>query len=252
MEEYNKYFKYGFFIAIFAIIGLLYKGCDDAKKLKDAEIASSNLNKALTDTLHHFQTKEGDWGVEKRTMQAELSTLNSKNLVLTENQKQLVKQVEEQNKTSQTIAAALIELTAKVEGLTNDKPTNITDTTVQFAAKSPDFEYDLTVFNVKPIELKVPKLTLNRIAFPNTQTVNFHWKDNRKEGYPISFSVINTNPYFKITDIQSFAIPELTRERVKPTFLQKIGQFGKSTGGKLTIFGVGVGVGAIAITALQN
>jgi hypothetical protein len=82
--------------------------------------------------------------------------------------------------------------------------------------------------------------------------VNFHWKDDRKEGYPISFNVINTNPYFKVHDIQSYAIPELTREKVKPTFWQKVGQFGKSTGGKLTIFGIGVGVGAIAISALQN
>ena len=248
----EKYFKYGFFIAIFTIIGLLYKGCDDAKKINDAEISSANLNKALADTLHHFQTKEGDWGVEKRTIQAELSTLKDKNLVLTDNQKKLVKQIEDQNKTSQTIAAALIQLTAKVEGLSNEKPSVVTDSTVQFVAVSPDFEYDLTVFNVKPIDLKIPKLTLNRIAFPNTQTINFHWKDDRKEGYPVSFNVINTNPYFKVHDIQSYVIPELKREKVKPTFWQKVGQFGKSRGGKLTIFGVGVGVGAIVISALQN
>lgn len=248
----DKYFKYGFFIAIVAIIALLFKGCDDAKKLKNSEISSANLTKALNDTLHHFQTKEGDWGVEKRTLQTELSNLTDKNVVLTANQQKLVKQVEDQNKTSQTIAAALIELTAKVEGLTDDKPSAVTDSTVQFAESNPNFEFDLTVFNVKPIDLKIPKLTLNRIAFPNTQTVNFHWKDDRKEGYPVSFSVVNTNPYFKVSDIQSFAIPELTREKVKPTFWQKVGQFGKSTGGKLAIFGVGVGVGAIAISALHK
>lgn len=249
----DKYFKYGFFIAIFAIIGLLYKGCDDAKKLKDTKIESSNLTKALSDTLHHFKTKEGDWGVEKRTLQTDLSNLTSKNQVLTENQQKLVKQVEQQNKTSQTIAAALIQLQAEVKGIKNDHPVISTDSSQQFVdTTNTNFQYDIAVFNVKPLEFKRPTLSINRVSFPNTQTVNFHWKDDRKEGYPVSFSVINTNPYFKVSDIQSFAIPELTREKVKPTFWQKVGQFGKSTGGKVAIFGIGVGVGALAISALQN
>lgn len=249
----DKYFKYGFFIAIFAIIGLIYKGCDDAKKLKDTEISSANLTKALNDTLHHFTTKEGDWGVEKRTLQTELSNLTDKNVVLSANQQKLVKQVEQQNKTSETIAAALIQLQAEVRGIKNDHPVASTDSSQQFMdTTNLHFRYDIAVFNVKPIEFKNPTLSINSISFPNTQTVNFHWKNDRKEGYPVSFNVINTNPYFKVTDIQSFAIPELTREKVKPTFWQKVGQFGKSTGGKLTIFGVGVGVGAIVITALQH
>jgi hypothetical protein len=239
----EKYFKYGFFIAVLAVVALTFKMCSDQKSIKDVKIEESNLRKALADTLHHFQTKEGDWGAEKLTMQTELSNLQDKNLVLSENQKTLVKQVEQQNKTSQTIAAALIELTAKVEGLTNEKPIHQTDSSVQFAAKTPDFEYDLTVFNVKPFELKTPTLTLNRIAFPNKQTVNFHWKDDRKEGYPVSFSVVNTNQYFKVTDIQSYAIPELTREKVKPTFWQKVGQLSKTTGGKIVTFAIGAGVG---------
>ena len=250
----DKYFKYGFFIVIFAIIGLLYKGCDDAKKLKDAEVASANLNKALTDTLHHFQTKEGEWGVEKRTLQADLSTLKDNNLVLNANQKALIKEVERQNKQGQVIAAALIELKAEVGGIKNSNPVVSTDSSQQFKSNPADttFQYDIAVLNVKPIEFKTPTLSINSISFPNKQKINFHWKDDRKEGYPISFSVVNSNPYFKVSDIQSYAIPELTREKVKPTFWQKVGQFGKSTGGKLTIFGVGVGVGALAITALQN
>jgi hypothetical protein len=243
----DKYFKYGFFIAIFAVIALTFKMCGDQKKLKDADIQATNLNKALTDTLHHFQTKEGNWGVEKRTMQTDLSNLKDKNLVLTANQKSLIQEVERQNKNGQVIAAALIELTAKVEGLTNDKPTSVTDSSATFAEKSPDLDYDLTISNMRPIQFKTPTLKINRIAFPNTQTVNFHWKDERQEGYPISFSVVNTNKYFKVTDIQSYAIPELTREKVKPTFWQKVGKFSKTTGGKIVFFGAGFALGAAII-----
>lgn len=243
----DKYFKYGFFIAIFAIIALTFKMCGDQKKLKDADIQATNLNKALADTLHHFETKEGDWGVEKRTLQTDLSKLKDDNLVLNANQKSLIKEIERQNKNGQVIAAALIELTAKVEGVINDKPVSVTDSSAQFAESTPDLEYDLTVFNVKPLEFKKPTLSINRIAFPNTQTVNFHWKDDRKEGYPISFSVVNTNKYFKVTDIQSYAIPELTRETVKPTFWQKVGKFSKTTGGKIVFFGAGFALGAAVI-----
>lgn len=247
----DKYFKYGFFITIFIVIALIFKTCNDQDKMKDAALEASNLNKALADTLHHFRTKEGDWGVEKRTLQTDLSTLKDKNQILTENQLKLIKRIDEQNKTSQTIAAALVELTAKVEGLKNDNGIVIGDSSVNFPYKSVDLEYDLTISNIKPIEFKKPTLTINRIAFPNTQTVNFHWKDDRKEGYPISFSITNTNPYFKVTDIQSYAIPELTRKNVKPTFWQKVDNFTKTTGGKVITFGLGVAVGATAVSIIK-
>lgn len=228
---------------ILVVIALTYKTCSDQKEIKDVKIEESNLRRALSDTLRHFQTKEGYWGAEKRTLQTELSNLKDENLVLNENQKKLIKEVERQNKTAQTIAAALIELKAEVAGIKNDKPINQTDSSAQFVANTPDLEYDISVFNIKPFELKTPTLSINRISFPNTQTVNFHWKDDRKEGYPISFSVINSNKYFKVTDIQSYAIPELTRANVKPTFWQKVGQLSKTTGGRIVTFAIGAGVG---------
>lgn len=243
----EKLYQLGLLIAVLAIGGLLFKSCQDNKALSSVKTEESNLRKALTDTLTHFQTKEGDWGVEKRTLQTEMSTLKDNNLNLNANQKALVKEIERQNKNGQTFAAALIELTAKVEGLTNDKPTVQTDSTVQFTSNTPDLQYDLTINNVKPFEFKTPTLSLKRISFPNTQTVNFHWKDEKKEGYPVGFSVINTNPYFKINDLQSYAIPEIKKTELKPTFWNKVGNFGKSTGGKIVIFGAGVIAGGILI-----
>jgi hypothetical protein len=139
---------------------------------------------------------------------------------------------------------SLVQLTAKIEGLTNEKPTNVTDTSIQFTSITPDFEYDLTVFNVKPIDLKIPKLTLNHIVFPNTQTVNFHWKEE-KDGYPISFSVVNTNQYFKVNDIQSYAIPSLKKEELEPNFWNRIKKFSKTTTGKVLVFGAGLFTGVI-------
>jgi hypothetical protein len=253
MEKFEKYYKYGFFIAILAIIALFYKSCGDSKALSQIKTEESNLRKALSDTLHHFQTKEGDWGVEKRTLQTDISTLKDKNLNLTENQKALVKEVERVNKNATTIAAAIVQLTAEVKGLKNDKPVAQTDSSVQFAPKigdtgyNPNFIYDISVFNVKPFELKKPSLLISNISLPNTQSINFNWKDDRKEGYPVSFSVINTNPYFKVNDIQSYAIPELKKQELKPNFWDKVGKFSKTTGGKIVFVGIGFAAGVALV-----
>lgn len=249
----EKYYKYGFFVAVLIAIAFGYKSCSDNKALNSVKMEESNLRKALTDTLTYFKTKDGNWGVEKKTLQTELSILKDNNLNLNANQKKLIKEVERQNKTATTIAAALIELRAEVNGFKNDKPTLQTDSTVQFSPKigdagyDKDFEYDLTIANVKRFELKPATLTINRVSFPNTQTVNFNWKDDKKEGYPVSFSVINSNKYFKVSDIQSYAIPEIKKEELKPNFLQKVGKFSKTTGGKIVFFGAGVLVGAAVI-----
>jgi hypothetical protein len=256
MEKFEKYYKYAFFIALFGIIGLIYKSCDDRQTYKEKDIQEVNLRKALTDTIRHFITQEGLIGAEKRTLQTELSTLKDNNLNLTENQKALIKEVERQNKTATTFAAALIELKAEVVGLKNDKPTVQTDSSVQFAPKvgdnsyDPNFVYDISIFNVKPFELKTPTLSISKIEFPNTQKINFNWRDNKEEGYPVSFSVINSNPYFKVNDIESYVIPEITLPKVKPTFWMKVGNFSKSSGGKIVIFGAGVLTGAALINKL--
>lgn len=239
MEKFEKYYKYGFLIAILAIIALCYKSCSDSKELKSVKVEALNVTKALTDTLHHFKTKEGDWGVEKKTIQAELSTLKDANLNLNSNQKLLIKEVERQNKTATTIAAALIELTAKVEGLTNDNAI-VGDSTVNFPFTSKDLQYNLTVFNVKPIDFKKPRLTINTLSFPNTQTVNFNWKDDKREGFPVSFSVVNTNQYFKVSNIESYIIPSINKKEIHLNVWQR---FTKSKTFKWVIFGAGITAG---------
>jgi len=247
MISKEKIYAIALVIAVLIIGGLVFKSCEDAKIIKEVKREESNLRKALVDTLTVFQTKEGNWGAEKRTLQADVKTLKDQNLNLNANQKALIKEVERQNKNATTIAAALIKISAKIDSLSNDNSI-VGDSSVTFPYNTTDLKYNLTVFNVKPIEFKKPSLTINSLEFPNTQTVNFKWKDeDKKEGYPVSFSVINTNKYFKITDIQSYAIPEIKKVELKPNFWQKTANFGKTTGGKIAIFGAGILIGGIAL-----
>src|SRR5579859_1918245 len=212
----DKYIKPAFYVAVLIILLLLGKGYADYVEHKAYKFQQENLAKALQDSIHHFRDKEGDWVNEKRTIQATLDQLTDKNLALTQNQTELLKQVKEQNKTNQTITAALVDITAVIKGLKDSKPVLETDSTDRFAQKSANLEYDVTVHNVKRYNPSfTPSLTFNTIAFPNKQDINFHWLNDKKEGYPVSFSISNSNPYFKVNDIQSYAIPELTRAKVK-------------------------------------
>lgn len=240
----DKYIKPAFYVAVIIILLLLGKWYADAKDHEAYRFQQENLNKALMDSVHHFKNKEGEWVSEKRTIQGKMDQLSDQNLKLSADQSELLKQVQAQNKTSQTFAAALVNLTATVANMKDNKPVAETDSTDRFAKNTPNFEYDVTVHNVKRFNASLtPSLSFNSLSFPNKQEINFHWMNDKKEGYPVSFSVANSNPYFKVTNIESYAIPELTREKVKPTFWQKVGNFSRTTGGKVVFGAVGFGLG---------
>lgn len=62
---------------------------------------------------------------------------------------------------------------------------------------------------------------INSLRFENEQTIKFHWLDDKEEGYPISFSVSNSNQYFMVNNIESYAIPALNKETINPNGWQR-------------------------------
>jgi hypothetical protein len=211
-------------------------------KNKDQIKQEKNLQHALTDTVRTYRNKENQWVSEKLTLQADTKDLKDKNLTLTNNQIDLMGKVDQINKHNQVISAALIQMGVKIDGLANADPIVQTDSTVEFAAHSDSLSYDILISRVKPIGR--PVLEFKKFTLPNTQLVEFHWRDDRKEGYPISFTVTNSNPYYKVYNLDSYAIPELDKTKIKPTFWNKLGTFSKSTGGKIMFLGIGFVAGA--------
>jgi hypothetical protein len=209
-----------------------------------------NLQKALVDSVHHYMNREKELVSEKLTLQSSTKELKESNLALTASQKELVTRVDEINKHNQIISAALIQMGVKLDGLKNDSPVLETDSTEQFASSPKDstLSYEILVKNVKRFNPAFkPVLEFTKFSVPNKQFIEFHWKDDKKEGYPISFSVSNTNPYFKVYNLESYAIPELDKKKVKPTFWNKLGAFSKTWGGKAIFFGAGALVGAAVL-----
>ena len=86
-------------------------------------------------------------------------------------------------------------------------------------------------------------MKFNKFELPNKQFVNFFWGDKKKD-YPISFSVSNSNDYFKTVNIDSYAIPQLQKDVVNPSAWGKITAWIKKSGGFIITVGVSGAAGA--------
>lgn len=225
---------------------------------KDLE-TEVKLKNALIDNVNYYKNKEGEWTAEKLTIQESIKNLEKMNSQLTATQKELLSRVKEINDKNEVIAAALLETQVKIDSLLLKGKTVVdsVNKTIKFVDnyKQDNYEmnYSFTVKNVIPaFNLIKPTLTIDSLKFPNKQLIDFHWKDNKKEGYPVTFSVSNSNDFFKTVNIESYSIPEISKEALKPNFWQKIDNFLGRTGNNLVYFGVGGAVGAATILYLKK
>jgi len=231
-------------LVLFIAIGAYY--FHRVNKLEVSLQSETNLRLALVDTVSVYRNQRNELVAEKRTMQFKLNDKEFEN-------KELIKRIKETEKKNATLekkvtvfAAALVESQVIIDSLQRSKVfISERDSSVSFAFKSPDLEYTLKVKPVYTFKNQPPQLTFVDFKIPNKQFIEFHWRNNPKEGYPISFSVTNTNPYFKTVNIESYAIPEIYKPEVKPSFWKKVGN-GIKSGGKNLIY-VGVGAGLVLL-----
>ena len=195
--------------------------------LKNTIDGEVKLKNALVDSVKYYRNGRDELVAERLTLQGNIGTLKSANNKLSISQKELLSRIESLKKDGKVIAAALVETKVQLDSFRNIKP--IIDTiknTVQFKDSSRYYRYDIGILNVKPMVGKnTTILSLNNLELFNKQFIEFHWKDERKNGYPVSFSVSNDNPYFKTANIDSYIIPEVNQNQLKPKFFKRIGIF---------------------------
>lgn len=221
--------------------------------LKDKYQSEVNLRKALSDSLKIYQNKEGQWVAEKRTIQATIKQLEEMNGELTADQRRLLAKIKEVNKENSIITAALIRANFVIDSLKHSGIiiVDTTNKTVDFIENiNPDIRYNFQARGVLPYPMgSTPSLFINNLTLPNEQFVEFHWVNNKKEGYPIAFSVTNSNSYVKVYDVNSYAIPEIKKEIINPTGWEKItvwlNKNGKMVG--YVVGGVVIGAGGTYI-----
>jgi len=240
--SWKKLIPYVVILLLCIVIAILY---NRQENFKDKFQAEEKLKIALLDTIRTYKNSRNELVSEKLTLQASVKELTKMNDYLTASQRELMSRVKEIEKSNKIIAAALIQTNVKIDSLR--KGTITVDTTagkINVSDSLPEIQYSFDFYKVKPkFTNQEPIFKINYLYLPNTQFVEFHWKDNRKEGYPVAFSVSNSNKYFKTANIDSYVIPEIQKDKIKPNFWQKTWK-GIKTAGPYIIGGA-VGAGTV-------
>lgn len=232
------------YVLVVLLIGFGAYYLNKVNKLQENLQSETKLRLALLDSVTTYKNERNELVSEKRTLQFKLTDKEFENKELVKR----VKEVQEKNATLEkkvtVFAAALVESQIIIDSLQNSNVyVSEKDSSITFISKNPEqLRYTLKVKPVFTIKDSEPELIFQEFKLPNKQFIEFHWRDNPKEGYPISFSVTNSNPYFKTVNIESYAIPEIYKPDVKPTFWQKAGKMAKDGGKNLIYVGVGAGL----------
>jgi hypothetical protein len=232
--------------------------------LKDEVKTEVKLRDALLDTVTVYKNKRDELVAEKLTIQATIKNLEKMYSQLSSDQKELIQRIKEIGKKNEVIAAALIKTDVKIDSLLAINGKNGTVVTVDttkkmfninnLAAKDTSFVYDIDVNNALPALPTIkPSLLFKSIEIPNKQFVEFHWKnDQKKKGYPIAFSISNSNKYIKVTGLESYAIPPLDKLKLDPSGWDKFGNFIIKNGKTVLYIGIGTGIGVAGYYLLTH
>jgi hypothetical protein len=251
MDKINKTSFVIIAILILAIISIINFFDNKVSSLKTEISTQENLRTALLDTIKTYRNINGELVSTKLSLQVDLDKLNSMIGELNKSQRKLLDKVNQLNKDNTVIAAALIETNIKLDGLINDKGTvDTVNNNVTFSDSTNFIKYKFIVSNVKPLNNNInPILNIKNLTLYNEQLIEFHWSNDKKKNYPISFSVTNTNDYFKTYDINSYIIPEINKIDLKPNKWQQFTTWTKKNSKLLGTIGVstsiGIGIGLL-------
>jgi hypothetical protein len=211
------------------------------KQLKQTEL----LLEAVNDKMDSITVENGKLSYSKRTLQADVKQLKDMEHLLTDEQNKLMSKVNKANKEKQVIAAALVKTQAeltKIKGKTGFK----NDTTLALYMYTDSLSYEIEVSGVA-LSKDSAKHEIVSLKIPNEMYIDFKW-GTKKEGYPVSFSITNSSPYMKTYNIESYIIPEIEKEKLKPSFTQKVDNFFRDN---KKPFMIGFGVGAAAVLLIK-
>jgi hypothetical protein len=261
MANFNVNLNLSTIILIGVIAFLLFGGSiklyqNKVDNLKDKLETEIKLKDALMDSIRYHKNKYNELVAEKLTIQETIKNLEKINGQLTASQKELMRRVIELNDKNAVIAAALVQNQIIIDSLIHQGQTTIDTTkkTINFNDNykegKKEFSYSFTIGKVLPAYMnEKPTLRIDSLYFPNKQFISFQWKKVKGKNYPISFSVSNSNDFFKTVNLDSYAIPALKKDEIDPNKWQKIGNFFRKNGQTLMYIGIGgaVGVGTYII-----
>lgn len=252
MKKILNYIKnnitYVIFIAIVLIL-ITYINHQSTKinELSNDVESSGLLIDALNDTIIQQKNSIGELTSSKRTIQTNFNELQKSYDYLNESQKKLVDRIDNLKNENNLISAAYIKIKAELDSLLiTDGDGGViinNDSSVTFTHKSDSLEFIGTVNNVI-IGSKSPSFLINNLMIPNEQFISFEW-ENDDDYYqkPVRFSITNTNPLITTTGIESYSIPEVNKNLIKPTNWQKFKKFVTDEKNSIVVYAIFLGGG---------
>lgn len=244
-------------IAGVLILGLMFGGWklsqNKINKLKAESLVELKLKNALAADVIFYKNKSGEVTAEKLTLQGTIKELEATNNNLNTTQKELVKRIKEVQDKNSIITATLFNTRVELDSLRQGiVVVDTANAKIVISDSLAEIKYSFEIGKVLPAIAGVkPTFKIKHLSLPNTQFVEFHWGE-KKEGYPISVSVSNSNKYFKTTTVESYAIPQLIKPLVDPSEWDKFTGFLKKGNNTLITFGVGAAAGAATILILTK
>lgn len=235
-------------IVVLIVLGGVFKlfsvKLDNTSTKLDQQISLTN---ALQDTLKKTNNFLNEEKASKLTLQASLDKLEEQNLNLNDNQKELVRRVRNLQSENSVISAALVRTEARLDSALDwvVGEVNLKDSSLLFSQASDSISFNIQINDALPSKKSIkPTLSVNSLVIPNKQFVEFHFENKNKYNQrPVSFSISNSNPLITTTQVDSYAIPEVNQEAIKPTGWQKVKHFLGERKKELIIGGIAGSIG---------
>ena len=238
-----------FLAAVVLLMILAFGWMTNSRNAANAHLQQEiSLRNALQSEMVITKDKLGRETAEKLTLQTDVKTLVDMKDKLSADKQQLIELVQRQDKDHKLIVAALVKTKVVVKEIRSEKPAVLTDSSASFVVATDSIGYEATVTGVHVDSAKVPSLVVRNLVIPNSSEISFQWGE-KKEGYPISFKITNSNPLFHTQNVESYAIPQLTKAEVRPNFFEGLSLTLKN--GK-TPFVIGVSAGALGVLLLTG
>ena len=212
------------------------------------------IAQALQEDVKYTKNKLDQEVASKTAIQGKLEDVLNSNIKLTQNQRELLGEVKRLQEDNTLISAALVETVTKLDSLRNTlKPeVDTVENSIKFPILTDSISFNAFIGNVKPaIKLQDQTFLMTDLKIQNKQLIEFHWESKTKyKQKPVTFSITNTNSMMKTIDVDSYVIPEVNKNALKPTGWQKFGGFFKDRKSELIVgtimTGLGIYIGATA------
>lgn len=210
-------------------------------KIKDSKIQTlstqNNIANTLLDTVKTYKNKLNELTYEKQAFNVEFSSLKKEYDKLDQNNKDFVDRIRTlENENKKLIAATSVSQVVQVDTIIDTVAiVDTTNNTLQFKNSIRDSLTQDTIINYDfLVGIFPPKLTIQELSMPNKLYISHKFNSDNTG---VVVNVNNSNPYFKVNDINSYVIPIDKKSHLK-TYI-KVG-------------GISFAVGAVGALILLN